>query len=65
MELDIIKRTWAEVDLCALEENFKAIRAHIGKDTKLCCVVKADGYGHGAVLERISLQFPISTRHWS
>ncbi len=49
MELDIIKRTWAEVDLCALEENFKAIRAHIGKDTKLCCVVKADGYGHGAV----------------
>lgn len=49
MELDIIKRTWAEVDLCALEENFKAIRAHIGEDTKLCCVVKADGYGHGAV----------------
>lgn len=49
MELDIIKRTWAEVDLCALEENFKAIRAHIGNDTKLCCVVKADGYGHGAV----------------
>lgn len=49
MELDIIKRTWAEVDLCALEQNFKAIRAHIGKDTKLCCVVKADGYGHGAV----------------
>ncbi len=49
MELDIIKRTWAEVDLDAIEQNFRAIRAHIGKDTKLCCVVKADGYGHGAV----------------
>ncbi len=49
MELDIIKRTWAEVDLDAIEANFKEIRAHIGEDTKLCCVVKADGYGHGAV----------------
>ena len=49
MELDIIKRTWAEVDLDAIEHNFRAIRAHIGEDTKLCCVVKADGYGHGAV----------------
>ncbi len=49
MELDIIKRTWAEVDLRALEENFNAIRAYVGKDKKICCVVKADGYGHGAV----------------
>ncbi len=48
MELDIIKRTWAEIDLDAIERNFKAIKAHIG-DTKICCVVKADGYGHGAV----------------
>lgn len=48
MELDIIKRTWAEIDLDAVEHNFKAIKAHIG-DTKICCVVKADGYGHGAV----------------
>ena len=48
MELDIIRRTWAEIDLDALEHNFKAIRAHVG-ESKICCVVKADGYGHGAV----------------
>lgn len=47
MELDTIKRTWAEIDMSALESNFKAIKEHIG-NSKLCCVVKADAYGHGA-----------------
>ena len=47
MELDTIKRTWAEINLDAVEANFKAIRNHIG-NAKICCVVKADGYGHGA-----------------
>lgn len=47
MELDTIKRTWAEINLDAVEANFKAIRNHIG-NVKICCVVKADGYGHGA-----------------
>lgn len=46
--MDILKRTWAEIDLDAAKANFEAIRRHIGK-TKLCCVIKADGYGHGAV----------------
>ena len=47
MELDTIKRTWAEINLDAIEGNFKAIKKHIG-NAKICCVVKADGYGHGA-----------------
>lgn len=47
MELDTIKRTWAEIDLDAAKANFEAIKNYIGK-TKICCVVKADGYGHGA-----------------
>lgn len=47
MELDTIKRTWAEIDLDAVENNFKAIRNKVGS-AKICCVVKADGYGHGA-----------------
>lgn len=47
MELDIIKRTWAEIDLDAAKSNFEEIRSHIG-DSKMCCVIKADGYGHGA-----------------
>ncbi|MBQ7515361.1 MAG: alanine racemase, partial [Schwartzia sp.] len=40
---------WAEVDLSALRQNLKIIRSHIAGDAKLCAVVKADAYGHGAV----------------
>ena len=29
--------------------NYHAIKNKIGENTKICCVVKADGYGHGAV----------------
>src|SRR5271157_5971672 len=42
-------RTWAEVSLSALGENFHAIQKHVGKRVAICAVVKADGYGHGAV----------------
>jgi alanine racemase len=42
-------RTWAEVSPTALEENFHAIQKHVGQDVTICAVVKADGYGHGAV----------------
>ena len=42
-------RTWAEVSLSALGGNFHAVQKHIGKDVTICAVVKADGYGHGAV----------------
>jgi alanine racemase len=41
-------RTWAEVSLRALGENFHAVQKHVG-DVTICGVVKADGYGHGAV----------------
>ncbi len=42
------KRTWAEVDLDAIRSNFRAIKNRVG-DTKVCCTIKANGYGHGAV----------------
>ncbi|MGO9865206.1 MAG: alanine racemase [Terriglobales bacterium] len=42
-------RTWAEVSLGALAENFHAIQKHVGQNVTVCAVVKADGYGHGAV----------------
>ncbi|MGA8539902.1 MAG: alanine racemase [Terriglobales bacterium] len=42
-------RTWAEVSLAALGENFHAVQKHVGPDVTICAVVKADGYGHGAV----------------
>ncbi len=44
-----LKRTWAEIDLDALERNYRKLRAHIGPQVKFLGVVKADAYGHGAV----------------
>ncbi len=49
-------RTWAEVSLTALGENFHAVQKHVGKDVAVCAVVKADGYGHGAVECAIALE---------
>lgn len=42
-------RTWADIDLDVAAYNFRIIRERIGLETKLCCVVKANGYGHGAI----------------
>ena len=42
-------RTWAEVDLTAIEHNFMVARNHLPKDMKLLVTVKANAYGHGAV----------------
>jgi alanine racemase len=39
---------WAEVDLDAVRANVRALRALVAPAT-VCAVVKADGYGHGAV----------------
>ena len=46
--MDYLKRTWAEIDLGAVESNYRVIRACLRPGTKICCVVKADAYGHGA-----------------
>jgi len=44
-----LKRTWAEIDLDALQHNYEALRRHVGQGVKFLGVVKADAYGHGAV----------------
>ena len=49
MEQTILRRTWAEIDLDALEQNYRASRARAGDGVKYLGVVKADAYGHGAV----------------
>lgn len=41
--------TWIEVNLDAIAANVRTFRAHIPAQTKIMAVVKADGYGHGAV----------------
>jgi alanine racemase len=39
---------WAEVDLGAVRDNVRAVAAHVAP-AEVIVVVKADGYGHGAV----------------
>jgi len=41
-------RAWAEIDLGAFAENVRVVRGHAPAGN-LLCVLKADGYGHGAV----------------
>ncbi len=45
--MEMLYRTWAQIDLAALEHNFHVIRQHCPQ--KIYAVIKADAYGHGAV----------------
>jgi alanine racemase len=42
-------RAWIEVDHAAIRSNLAALREMAGPDKQVIAVVKADGYGHGAV----------------
>ncbi len=42
-------RAVAQINLAAIERNVKLLQQTVGPQTQLCAVVKADGYGHGAV----------------
>ena len=42
-----LRPTRVEVDLQAIRDNVARLRQRTGTD--VCAVVKADGYGHGAV----------------
>ena len=60
--MDFVKRTWAEISLDAITHNFLEIKKKVGDTAKLCCVIKADGYGHGAtelanIYERLGADF--------
>lgn len=55
-------RTWAEIDLAALEHNYRALRANLEPGCRFAGLVKANGYGHGAVavaktLERLGAEY--------
>jgi alanine racemase len=54
--------TVGEVDLGALEYNYRQIKKRIPEDVKLLAVVKADAYGHGAIpvslrLEKLGVEY--------
>ena len=43
------ERCWTEIDLSALKENYVLLKNRIPTDCRLMSIVKADGYGHGAI----------------
>ena len=43
------RRALARVNLAAIERNCRRLREELGPGCELCVVVKADGYGHGAI----------------
>ena len=45
---EYFRRTWAEINLNKVEHNYNVIRGCTKPGVKLCCVIKADAYGHGA-----------------
>lgn len=47
--MDMLKRTWAEIDLDALTHNYHSLTERLPPDCRFLGVVKADAYGHGAV----------------
>jgi alanine racemase len=47
--LERIARARASVNVAAIARNCARLRADLHGQTSLCAVVKADGYGHGAV----------------
>lgn len=44
-----MRATQAQINLDNLRDNINTVRKLVKPGTKLCCAVKADGYGHGAV----------------
>lgn len=47
--LNKYQRVQAEINLDIIRENVREIKGLLKKDTKFMAVIKADGYGHGAI----------------
>ena len=49
MKYRVTAPTWAEINLDNIKYNLRNIKKILNEDTKICGVVKANAYGHGAV----------------
>lgn len=56
------ERIWAEVDLGAIAFNIESIKKSINENTQIIAVIKADGYGHGAL--KIAQMLEDENRVW-
>lgn len=58
---ETLRPAWAEIDLNCIKHNINAIREKVG-NTEIIGVVKADGYGHGAIeVSRVLLENGVSS----
>ena len=49
MYKNAIRAAWAEINVSNLDFNIKKIREKVGPNKKITGIIKADGYGHGAI----------------
>ncbi len=49
MYKDAMRAAWAEINITNLDYNIKQIQEKVGPGKKITGIIKADGYGHGAV----------------
>lgn len=49
MYKDALRAAWAEINITNLDFNIKKIKEKVGPNKKITGIIKADGYGHGAV----------------
>lgn len=49
MYKEAIRPAWAEINLSAADYNIKKIKEKVGPGKEIIGVIKADGYGHGAI----------------
>jgi len=52
----MLRRTWAEIDLTALQHNYTLVAKAVPANTAIWAVIKADAYGHGVVTVARTLQ---------
>jgi alanine racemase len=55
-------RAHATVDVAAIQHNIERLRAELSDGVRMCAVVKADGYGHGAVESAVAAMH--GGAHW-
>ena len=47
--MKVYRPSWVEVNLENLKHNCRTVKQLVGENVKIAAVVKANGYGHGAV----------------
>ncbi len=48
--MDEFTRTYSVIHLDAIHKNIQSVKKRVGENTKIMAIVKADAYGHGAIV---------------